>query len=452
MRSLFQRTDPGTFLPRALSIALLALWGCGSEEPTRPAGTNRIWRVNADGTGDAPTIQAAIDNAVAGDVVLLEPGTYSWNAGAPDRRAMIHLRAGLTLRGEAGAASTTIDAQGFGRAIWCEGASGEIAIEGVTVTRGSVASDFSPGGAAIAAAGSVSLRLADCVFRANSVGFGYSSGGAVDCSRATISRCTFSDNRAPVGGGIRCQALVAEGSIFRGNLARGHAVGIGGAIDADSATVTGCVFESNIAASYGGIRGGAVRIGSGAIVDCRFIGNRASRWDLDTAAGGAVFCESDCRVSRTVFVENEVRGLTWGYGGAIASSGSCLVERCTLVRNRSSSERGEGSPAFRIGGIAIESGAVRSTIVAWSDGLGCSRGARIECSDFFANSAEDSLPGIDGGGNFALDPGFCDPSSDFSLQGDSPCAPGNHPNGETCGLIGALPAGCSVETSAGRRH
>ena len=37
----------------------------------------RTWFVNVGGTGDVPTIQAALDTAVAGDTVLVGPGVYS---------------------------------------------------------------------------------------------------------------------------------------------------------------------------------------------------------------------------------------------------------------------------------------------------------------------------------------------------------------------------------------
>ena len=33
-------------------------------------------------------------------------------------------------------------------------------------------------------------------------------------------------------------------------------------------------------------------------------------------------------------------------------------------------------------------------------------------------------------------------SGNYYLQSDSPCAPGNHPDGYDCGLIGALPVNC----------
>jgi hypothetical protein len=47
-------------------------------------------------------------------------------------------------------------------------------------------------------------------------------------------------------------------------------------------------------------------------------------------------------------------------------------------------------------------------------------------------------------GNICVDPQFCDPGlADYSLEGTSPCLPGNHPDGADCGLIGAYGAGCT---------
>ncbi len=47
--------------------------------------------------------------------------------------------------------------------------------------------------------------------------------------------------------------------------------------------------------------------------------------------------------------------------------------------------------------------------------------------------------------NFSADPMFCG-ATNYHLQGDSPCAPGNHPDGIDCGLIGPLPVGCGPVT------
>jgi predicted outer membrane repeat protein len=46
-------------------------------------------------------------------------------------------------------------------------------------------------------------------------------------------------------------------------------------------------------------------------------------------------------------------------------------------------------------------------------------------------------------GNFSAWPLFCNEvRGDFRLPPESPCAPGNHPDGHECGLIGALGVGC----------
>jgi hypothetical protein len=69
--------------------------------------------------------------------------------------------------------------------------------------------------------------------------------------------------------------------------------------------------------------------------------------------------------------------------------------------------------------------------------------------DFFCNDivAEFHPPFDPGPENFNLDPRFCgvQGSGNYYLRSDSPCAPGNQPNGlGICGLIGPLPVGCGT--------
>ncbi len=45
--------------------------------------------------------------------------------------------------------------------------------------------------------------------------------------------------------------------------------------------------------------------------------------------------------------------------------------------------------------------------------------------------------------NFSANPMFCGVDN-YRLQAESPCAPGNQPNGIDCGLIGPLPVGCGT--------
>jgi len=77
----------------------------------------------------------------------------------------------------------------------------------------------------------------------------------------------------------------------------------------------------------------------------------------------------------------------------------------------------------------------------------------LTCCDIYGNAGGDWVGciadqlGING--NFSACPSFCDaPGGNFQLCDESPCAPGNHPDGIDCGLIGALDVGCVCGPSA----
>jgi hypothetical protein len=98
---------------------------------------------------------------------------------------------------------------------------------------------------------------------------------------------------------------------------------------------------------------------------------------------------------------------------------------------------------------------VTNTIIAFSTqgaAVYCFGGAEIslDCCDVYGNAGGDWVGCIAQqgtlGGNFSADPEFCGElgSGNFELQLDSPCAPGNHPQGAACGVIGARPVGCDI--------
>jgi hypothetical protein len=66
---------------------------------------SRTWYVRNDGTGDAPTIQAAVDSASSGDTVLVGPGTYS---SANEWPVIIENKNGLTVVSESGSGATQL--------------------------------------------------------------------------------------------------------------------------------------------------------------------------------------------------------------------------------------------------------------------------------------------------------------------------------------------------------
>ena len=62
---------------------------------------SRTWHVRVDGTGDVPTIQAAIDSSAAGDAILVAPGVY-------EQGCLIIHKDSITVVGEGGPGNTIL--------------------------------------------------------------------------------------------------------------------------------------------------------------------------------------------------------------------------------------------------------------------------------------------------------------------------------------------------------
>jgi len=105
-------------------------FGTGRCAVSLTGSATQTWRVLADGTGDAPTVQAAIDSTADRDVVLVGPGTYYETINLRGRK--IHLT------GEQGRDVTILDgSRGDDSVVVCEsGETNETVIEGFTITGG----------------------------------------------------------------------------------------------------------------------------------------------------------------------------------------------------------------------------------------------------------------------------------------------------------------------------
>jgi predicted outer membrane repeat protein len=454
----------------------------------------RTWRVAVDGSGDAPTIQAAIDSAAIGDEVLLEPGTYTWTSQGAGGPSMLRLTRGVLLRGEAGRSSTVLDAETNGRILECTDVGGDLEIAGLTFENGVAPVENVPvpaeehratpaallayesHGGAIDARGNSNPVIRDCGFHDNLATGQAARGGAIFCNDATIVDCEFVGNRAGLsgptngrGGAVWCGSAHIARSTFTENVAWGFDAASGGAIRATSAVLEDCVFERNHVECPGGPAGGAVAAlgtprvercvfrnntvfghyffasggamdgGSGTIVECLFIGNEVT---CQTGPGrGGALTGSQLTVVRSVFVSNlamrtEPPGP--GLGGAIYATFLSQIDHCTLWMNSAGTD--DGIAAIEL----AEGGTVHASILSGNaPGITCSNAITWSCCDRNDNG---SPCGTDGGFNFNLDPGFCssDPTSgDVSLRADSPCAPAHS---TVCGLIGAGDVGCAPET------
>jgi hypothetical protein len=368
--------------------------------------------------------------------------------------ALVRVKPGTTLRGEAGAEQTILDGEGIGRVILCLDGGPNTLITGLTIQHGfgrawpGLALDH--GGGILA--GAYDLKndgptISHCIVRENTTPI-YGFGGGIWCDLGKIVDCQVLNNSCDEGRGSGIRAFECEITrcVIRGNTGRR---GLGGGIDALGCLIEDCWIEGNE------IRGSAGAAGGGVLITgdygrpttlrwCTFVGNRCEGI-ASTGAGAGLYAYKEAVIEQCVFVANQAigGGLASGLGAGIAESGLArlTIRRCTFIGNIA---RG-GSTS--VGGLYVFSGVrVESSIIAANEGLACAGTASYQCVNIYGNSLGDSLAGTDSGDNFSEEPQFCavDPvvSMSFDLQVDSPCAPGN-PARPQCGLVGARPVGCN---------
>ncbi|MCK4304928.1 MAG: right-handed parallel beta-helix repeat-containing protein [Candidatus Eisenbacteria sp.] len=322
--------------------------------------------VNPEGTGDFPTIQAAVTAAVDGDTIELTVGTFY----GPENRNVNYQGKAITIRSQTGDPNgCIIDCQGVTRGFdFSLGEGSGSILEGVTVTQGAQG----PGGA-VRCWGGASPTIRDCFFTHCTASM---IGGAVcfaSYGTPTLTNCTFIANSTTFGGAVICW------------------------VDTEP-TITGCTFIGNSAWF-----GAAIECADRAHVTvegCTFWGNDAER-------GGAVMCEEDSEVTirNCTFHEN----VAYEGGAAVACevNGHVFLENAVL--------------AFSTSGEAILCSSSSSATLTCCDVFGNAGGDWVgHIADQYGingNISEDPL---------FCDP----EEGNFSLQIDSPCAPFSPPNPE----------------------
>lgn len=167
------------------------------------------YHVNPEGTGDVPTILAAIDTASAGDVIELACGTYHESTSL---QTMLVLRSDLTIRSaQRDPGCVTIDAQQpleWGSVFYLEGVS-HVLVQGLTITGGNAVDVFmSSGGGGAYIRNCQDIRFVDCVLTGNRARWG---GGLLSLdSEVHLERCVITENEAlVVGGGLALEGYLA---------------------------------------------------------------------------------------------------------------------------------------------------------------------------------------------------------------------------------------------------
>ncbi len=350
--------------------------------------------VNVEGTGDFPTLNEAILASGPTDLILVGPGNYTWTGqgtGHP-QYGLVHVPRGFTdfeIRSTEGAAHTVIDAQQQGNALYIMGGvnldshgvliKDAITVDGFTLTGGLANGQVGVPGEAYAGGGLVfhlsDATIRNCIITGNEAtqGGGIWYGGV---GHPTFENCIIENNRSPSGAGI----LIINSS--------------------DRITLKDCTIRNNICSGSGGGIGAQNVVFT--IENCTITGNRAA------VRGGGIYVGS-------------------------ANNGS-QVERSTIADNIC----GEGA------GLYLQNSVIdlHTTIIASNSGPWLTdqlnSGVVMSCCDIIDQTNDEYRPGIfeDGGGNFSADPLFAG-VGDYTLQPESPCLPGAHPDESECGRIGA---------------
>ncbi|MGQ0720531.1 MAG: right-handed parallel beta-helix repeat-containing protein [Candidatus Eiseniibacteriota bacterium] len=390
-----------------------------------------------------PTIQAAVDASVAGDSVLVAPGTYTDSEirifGSFPRLACVYLKDGVRILSEQGPDATTIDMLQvvyfqenviFGDTLLTR----QTSVEGFTITG-------SPTGrmaAFIPDAGGSHMMFRDCIFRDLDGGSGSASAIGAARSDLEVHGCVFTNC---VGGLATVYQLEADmyvsGCLFedcgRGIYANSNtapypspfrldildsefrrcqpASGAGGAILASSYNagiqITNCWFEGNVVP----LGGGAVEFsgtGTNTVSDCVFWNNHST---LPGSGGGALFV---------------------GLGGALTGN--------TFYGNGGSHAQVGGTVIFDTGNSQMSNNVFASTTKGTA--LHTVNGATITggCNVFWDNPDGEAIGYTQAATDRIIDPQFCDPDSgDFTVTTKSPCLPADS---QGCGQIGARGWGC----------
>ncbi|MDY6952875.1 MAG: right-handed parallel beta-helix repeat-containing protein [Thermodesulfobacteriota bacterium] len=241
---------------------------------------------------DRPTIQAGIDEASAGDVVLVADGVYT---GSGNKNLDFHGKA-ITVESENGPWDCVIDCQGEGRGfIFQSGEGQDSVLAGIALVNGSAEG------------------YPDAV-----------NGGGIFCkssSSPTIAYCLVVGNTAVYGGGIHCKdhsSPTITSCIIYWNTGNREGGGIG-CEQYCTPTITDC----NISENYSRQRGGGIHcfLSSPAITNCIISHNSNS-----SDGGAGIYCsKSSPTITNCTIVSNIAN---WGSGGI-----RCWYEASPIISN-----------------------------------------------------------------------------------------------------------------------
>ena len=409
------------------------------------------WTVKPDGTGDFPTIQAAVNASTNGDEIVLTDGTFT----GVGNREVDFLGKEIVIRSQNGAAATTINCGGQNGFFFTSSETDLSQLRNVTITSANLAVACNPGsplisGCSITACSfgisagvndfqnppSSSPQVDLCTISGCGLAMETRHGGSILLTNSTISSSTFNGYSGIAGGFITASNCSFVSNFVAASWSPGYIAGgtftnctftgqQNAAIRTRGANVaiTDCHFEANHPAIH-------CRVEGAVVTGCTFVNNSSIN-------GGAILAENGSfgilRIFDSVFCQNSASAA----GGAVYSELQIEISRNTFARNSSAS----GAGAIHLVG-AYATGPVVRNILAFSTqgpGISCVSTASptLTCNDVFGNVGGNTICGVNGGNNISLDPSFCaGDCSDLGLAQSSPCTAANSPCGQQLGAEG----------------
>jgi len=363
----------------------------------------KTWTVYPDGSGDVASIQAGINVAQDGDIVLAMPGIYYESLNFMGKKIQVL---------GSGAMASVVNAAGLGGpAVTFENGETEASIlEGFAITGGMGRLDNgSRYGAGAYILGSSPTVRNNTFMNNMMVGTEASYGGGIYCASNTdvsaapiITGNDFQENQVNTGGGgiaigNHAAPVIKQNAFQRNEALQGGGLWFDGAAAAPD--IEQNTFESNLASSVGG--GLCGRNAAQLVLISRnvFVSNVARGSEQN--GGGAVFLEqnSAIKVTGNTMVKNRVQGPDMGWGGSIVlvdCSGSA-VERNLIC-------------------FSPSGGAIRCT------GVGHSISNNLVWMNAGDESAGDCANWVGVDGNVSEDPELCGmDSGDYRPSSGSPC-------------------------------
>jgi predicted outer membrane repeat protein len=376
--------------------------------PFPKRGHATTWIIHPDGSGDAPTIQAGVDSAVAGDTVLVTAGTYPHiQQDDTGDYSVVQMKSGVVLLSSDGPEQTilNVDTTLVTRGVTLIDCDSGTVVEGFTIIRGDAFS-----GAGIYVLGGSPRIRENILFDA----YG-GTGGAmaiIGGAEPVVSDNLFDQNVAccGVGGAILIDGASPE---IRGNTFFANSGFGGGAVAFlnSSGIVSNNDFISNT-----GTNGGALLLQNSEVEvrDNRFTGNHA------TTEGGAVAFAASVG---TRFINNIVAGnvADGDGGGLIIEDSSPEIIQTTIA----------GNSAINGGGIYCTDNSTVTVLnsILWGDNAYTDKEVYVSGSSSITISYSDIEGSWSGKGNIDGSPSFLLPERrDYRLLWGSPCIDSGHPD------------------------